>query len=84
MSEDARNATNDGINAQPAAQADPAQQYPDCFSCRATGTVVMGGISVYCLWERSKVARSLRGDRFALALMAAGAAGLSVYRAFGW
>ena len=50
----------------------------NCFACRVSGAIGCGGVSAYLLHEM----RSARGPghRFTLAVMAAGFAGLGVYR----
>lgn len=62
----------------------PPRPRPDCMTCRVTGTVMMGGISAYCLWERAKLPVEKVGDRRMMAGLAGVTALLSAYRGFGW
>jgi hypothetical protein len=55
-------------------------QVPPCGTCRVTGTVSLGGISAWLLYQRSQVEVHARGHRITLAVMSAGFAVASAWR----
>lgn len=56
------------------------KDWRDCFTCRASGTVTLAGVSAWLLYQRSQVERSAVGHRRLLAGMSLGFLAASVVR----
>ena len=58
----------------------PKEEVPDCFECRAIGTLTFGGLSGYATYLRYTTPKSNPSQRLFLAFMMVTTGSLAIYR----